>query len=184
MSLSGIPPLWAPPSIRPILKPDSGAQFIDQNADRTPGSPLQALIRAVHAIRPGFDFLNINIVTDRSPIRKNLGFVCDETKPFEFGVTILGNTALFTRVERATRIPVHSGYREKFEMEHTKIASFAAGSTSHHRVVTYQFGGLNFLVRYAVDAYLEDEAIGLMKADGIEDTDVGPQVDSVNPMAT
>ncbi|KAL9132887.1 MAG: hypothetical protein Q9175_005937 [Cornicularia normoerica] len=68
VATQGVPPIWDPPGIGPVLKPDTGSSYIDQNADRTPGSPLQALIRAVvHTCQPGFDFINVNIVTDRIP---------------------------------------------------------------------------------------------------------------------
>ncbi|KAK4692872.1 glycine cleavage system H protein, partial [Lecanoromycetidae sp. Uapishka_2] len=185
----GIPPLWAPPYVPPAIKKDSGIQFVDQNADRTPGSPLQAMIQAAHTMKPDFDLSKVNIVTDRSPIRKLLGFVSDEKKPFKFGVTIHGNTALITRIEKATRASYSDfgechGFRVDFETKHTKIANFARASTSHHRIVTYKLGGLIFLVRYAVDAYFGDKASTIMKAKGIENTELGSIVDRIDHTGT
>ena len=162
------------------MKPDTGGCFVDQNADRTPGSPLQALIHAVRTCQPDFDFTNISIVTDRKPVRCLLGFVRAEPGAFKFGVTVIGKTALFTRIETRTRdqtLRPHNGYRNAFEGHYTKISASAARTTSHHRVVKYDFADQTFLLRYAVDAYLGDLAKALMQADGIENTDRGPLVE-------
>ena len=161
------------------MKPDTGGRFIDQNADRTPGSPLQALILAVQTCQPGFDFTEVSIVTDRKPMRYLLNFVRAEPGAFKFGVTVVGNTALLTRMEERTREPPQkrfSRYRDAFEGQYTKISASAARATSHHRVVKYDFADQTILLRYAVDAYSGNLAKMLMQADGIQDTDLGPLV--------
>ena len=158
--MKGIPPIWNPPATVPSLEPDSGPRYVDQNADRNPVSPLAALIHAVHTGHPKFDFTSINVLTDRRPIRKLYGFVAGDRSSFEFGVTILGSTALFTRMEKESRDEPNNQireYRRAFETAYLKIPISAKGSTSHHRVVQYVFGGMNFLVRSAVDAYLPDQ---------------------------
>ena len=163
----------------PVLKPDTGGRYFDQNADRTPGSPLQALIHAVQTCQPGFDFTDISIVTDRKPLRSFLGFVRAEPVAFKFGVTVIGDTALFTRMEKRTRdhpSKYFRGYRDAFEEQYTKVSASAARSTSHHRVVKYAFAGETILLRHAVDAFLGDVAEALMQAEGIESTDMGPWV--------
>lgn len=172
-----MPQLWCPPSVTPTLSPDSSPRFVDQNTDRNPGTPLEALVLAVQKAQPDFDFTNLDVVTDRRPIRKLFGFVIGEPKSFQFGVSIIGNTALFTRMEERTRdelaTQTFQGYREAFESAYTKTAKEAQGSTSHHRIVSYDFGGLKFLVRFAVDAFFEDRAQELMRADGTEPLDLG-----------
>ena len=143
---------------------------MDQNADCTPGSPLQATILAVQTCRPGFDFTHVDIVTDRGPLRRLLGFVRAEAAAFEFRVSILGKTALFSRVQGETRCPLLSdfhGYRDGFEEQYTKISASAARSVSHHRVVRYDFAGQTILLGYAVDAYLPDLAKTDMQDDDI-----------------
>ena len=184
---SGIPPIWIPPRFPPALNPDIGNRYVDQNADRNPGSPLESLISAINNKQPSFDFSTINIITDRSPIRKLFGFVNGEdgqqkysrSIEFRFGIQVMDNgTALFTRLEQQTRQGVTTdknrrvqGYRQAFEENYTKIAASARGSTSHHRIVSYRFGGLSFLVRYAVDAYLQDH-VGSCQYEGIEENGV------------
>ena len=109
-----------------------------------------------------FKFDMIDVITDRRPIRKLFGFVAGETEAFEFGVVSIGNTALFVRMEKETRQTIHPGvfhgYRRAFEQEYTKLSTSAKGTTSHHRIFQYNFGGLRFLVRSAADAYLDDLA--------------------------
>lgn len=118
------------------------------------------MILAVQCYQQDFDFAAIDLVSDRRPIRKLYGFVTGEPDTFEFGVEVVGNTALFVRIEKQTREELPSttfhGYRQAFEEEYTKLSASAKGSTSHHRVVRYKFGGLVLLVRSAVDAYLQE----------------------------
>ena len=173
----GIPPVYTAPRFPPRLSPDTGSRYIDQNGDRNPGSPLESLVVAVHAIDERFDFNSVDIITDRRPLRKLFGFVNGEHgKPqfglgssFNFCVEIIGGSAIFTRIEDETREYNPSisgddskicspGYRKEYDSIYTKMASCGEGSTSHHRILKYNFGGLKILVRNAVDAYLADEA--------------------------
>ena len=176
----GIPPIYSAPRFRPRLSPDAGIQYIDQNGDRNPGSPLESLIAAVHATDEAFDFGSVNIITDRRPIRKLFGFVKgDHGQPqfgpapsFKISVEMVGESALFTRIEDVTREAVsskpgrdgkvHSFYRQAFESSYTKMEPCGRGSTSHHQILQYQFGDLKCLVRNAVDAYLPNEAGTIM----------------------
>ena len=157
---SGVPRIWSPPPTTPILKPDSGPRYVDQNTDRNPAAPLDSLVLAVQTYQQDFDFAAIDVVSDRRPLRKLYGFVAGEPESFEFGVDIVGNTAIFVRIEKQTREELPSttfqGFRQAFEEQYTKLSASAKGSTSHHRIVQYTFGGLSLLVRSAVDAYLEE----------------------------
>lgn len=180
----GIPPIYSAPRFPPRLSPDAGTQYIDQNGDRNPGSPLESLVAAVLATDERFDFGSIHIITDRRPIRKLFGFVNgDHGQPqfgpspsFKFSVEMIGESALFTRIENETREAVSSKpgydgkvrsfYRQSFESSYTKMEPCGAGSTSHHQILQYQFGDLKCLVRNAVDAYLPNEAANAMDPQG------------------
>ena len=180
----GIPPIWTPPRLPPALSPDSGSRYVDQNADRNPGSPLESLVSAVNTLQPDFNFSQINVITDRRPIRKLFGFVSGEhgksefgpATGFKFGVQIMENgSAMLTRIEEESRECVKAGekhnlqcYRQAFEHAYTKIPAWAEESTSHHRIVSYKLGGLSFLVRYAVDGYVDD-AVGSKSSGGKTD---------------
>jgi hypothetical protein len=164
----GIPPVWHVPAITPHLKPDTGTCYVDQNLDRNPWSPLEPLIRAIITTHPDFDFNGLDIVTDRWPIRRLLEFVGGAADDFEFGLEVLGKAVLFTRMEKQSRQLISpgtfQGYRRAFEEAYTKIPSSAQGSTSHHRVIRYRIGSLQLLVRFAVDAYLQEEIPGHIKS--------------------
>lgn len=153
----GMPAIWSPPSEAPALEPDSGTRYVDQNADRMPLSPLEPLLRAVQTHRPDFDLSELDVVCDRRPLRLLHGFIVGNQEVFQFGVEAIGNTTVFTRAERTTRIAIapntFAGYRASFEEAYTKLHPDAKGSTSHYRIVTYTLGGLKLLVRSGVDAY-------------------------------
>ena len=178
---SGVPPIWSPPPTTPVLKPDSGPRYVDQNTDRNPASPLDSLVLAVQTYQPDFNFAAIDVDSDRRPLRKLYGFVAGEPESFEFGVDIVGNTAIFVRIEKQNREELPSttfhGFRRAFEEQYTKLSASAKGSTSHHRIVQYTFGGLSLLVRSAVDAYLEELVEG---ADSSVVTDPRDPLDHVN----
>lgn len=129
----------------------------------------------MQTVQPDFNFTEIDVVTDRRPLHRLFGFVTGELKSFKFGINRHGKTALFTRIEENTRDNEPQGYREGLERTHLKIDSVGKGSTSHHRIVCYNFGGMTLLLRFAVDAYLEnlvskvetrnaDELVGYLKA--------------------
>ena len=144
----------------PHLKADCGTHYIDQNSDRYPWLPLDPLIRATYEMHLGYDFGTVDIITDRRPLRKLLDFVSHEDDEFQFGVEVIERTVLLVRMEKGTREEVSSGvwrgYRSAFEEAYTKVSKSAEGSTSHHRIVSYKFGGLKLIVRSAVDTYFAD----------------------------
>ena len=125
-------------------------------------------------------------MTDRNNLRKLLRFVresasLDESKeergslpatfqqgrssrkkkhndPFQIKVEIApnGKTALFSRVEakNAEFISGFQGYGHEYELAYTKPE--ITDSTGHHRIVQYNLGGLNCIVRFETDAQLRE----------------------------
>ncbi|KFZ15073.1 hypothetical protein V501_02890 [Pseudogymnoascus sp. VKM F-4519 (FW-2642)] len=69
------------------------------------------------------------------------------------------NTAIFCRDETATQEFIgpdeFKGYGREFEKAYTTRQIGA--STGHHRIVTYRFGGLNFIVRHETDGYVDTD---------------------------
>lgn len=64
-------------------------------------------------------------------------------------------TVLLSRWETRTReqgLPTSYGFN--FEEASTTPAAGCEGSTSHHRIVKYNFGGLSMIVRFEVDAFI------------------------------
>lgn len=141
-----------------MLTPDSGMVYIDQNAARSPRHPLEPLFRALQVQNPDFELGDIDLVTDRNNIRKLLRFVQGtSTENFEIQVEIAGDkTAVFTRVEIKSKdiIQDFRGFGHNFEKAYTKGLP---GSTGHHRIVHYLFGGIKCLIRYETDGYIDSK---------------------------
>jgi len=162
IAVPGSPPLWSPPSAPQQLKKDSGLIYIAQNAARHPDSPLEPLFRALYFTNPSFDIRSIVIVTDRNIIRKLLSFINPSStrnglEPFTFNIEIAKDTAIFSRVETATHEIIgpkeFRGYGHEFEKAYT--TSQINGSTGHHRIISYRFGDLIFIVRHETDGYVD-----------------------------
>jgi len=162
IAVPGSPPLWSPPSAPQQLKKDSGLIYIAQNAARHPDSPLEPLFRALYIADPLFDIRSIDVVTDRNIIRKLLSFINPSStrnglEAFTFNIEIAKNTAILSRVETATHefIKPHEfrGFGHEFEKVYTTTQ--INGSTGHHRIISYRFGDLNFIVRHETDGYVD-----------------------------
>lgn len=163
IAVPGSPPLWSAPKCPKRLKKDSGLIYVAQNAARHPDSPLEPLFRALYTANPSFDIRSVDIVTDRNNIRKLLSIVNPRLskgglEPFAISVEIAGNTAIFCREEAVTHEIVgpndFRGFGHEFEKAYT--TEQISGSTGHHRIVSYRFGGLKFLVRHETDGYVGD----------------------------
>lgn len=162
----GSPPLWAPPRASRQLEKDSGLFFIDQNAARHPECPLEPLFRSLYMTNPSFDIRSVDIITDRNNIRKLLSFIRysasgNQPAGFTINIEVVQNTAILWRSEAAAREilgpkDLH-GFGHEFEKTYT--TSRLRGSTGHHRMVSYCFCGLKFIVRHQTDAYVKKTAI-------------------------
>lgn len=162
IAVPGSPPLWSAPRAPRQLKKDSGLIYIAQNAARHPDSPLEPLFRALYITNPSFDIRSVDVVTDRNNIRKLLSFINPSStrnglEAFTINIEVAENTAIFSRAETATLeyIGPHEfrGFGHEFEKVYT--TSQISGSTGHHRIVSYSFSDLNFIVRHETDGYVD-----------------------------
>lgn len=187
IAVPGSPPVWSPPRISRTLEKDSGLIYIDQNAARYPDSPLEPLFRALYSTDPSFDIRSTDVVTDRNNIRKLLSFINPRStksglEAFAIEVEITGKTALFCRTETLTQefIEPHEfrGYGHEFEKEYT--SDQVKGSTGHHRIISYQFGDLNFIVRHESDGYFSVESTPIPIAKEQESDDLSNTLASLS----
>lgn len=162
IAVPGSPSLWAAPRAPQKLKKDSGLIYIAQNAARHPDSPLEPLFRALYIANPSFDIRSIDVVTDRNNVRKLLSFINpistrNGLEAFTIDVEVAKNTAIFSRAETATHefVGPHEfkGFGHEFEKAYT--TNRISGSTGHHRIISYRFGDLNFIVRHETDGYVD-----------------------------
>jgi hypothetical protein len=160
----GSPALWTAPKTPQKLRKDSGLIYIAQNAARHPKSPLEPLFRALYLAHPLFDIHSTNVVSDRNNIRKLFSFVSGRTgtgndiEPFTINIEAVKNTIILCRMETATQEFVgpndFRGFGHEFEKAYT--VNQIRGSTGHHRIISYRFGGLNFILRHETDGYVVD----------------------------
>ena len=162
IAVPGSPPVWSAPRAPQKLKKDSGLIYIAQNAARHPDSPLEPLFRALYIAKPSFDIRSVDVVTDRNNIRKLLSFINPGStrnglETFTINVEVAKNTAIFSRAETATHeyIGPHEfrGFGHEFEKVYT--TNQISGSTGHHRIVSYRFSDLAFVVRHETDGYVD-----------------------------
>lgn len=150
--------------------------FVDQNAARNPDSPLEPLFRALNFQNADFNIGEIDLVSDRNNIRKLLRFVqASSSDAFEIQVEVAGGkTVLFTRVEPETTEAIRGfrGYGYNFKKAYTECQ---AGNTGYYRVIRYRFGGMNLVVRYDTEGFIEKKgkAASLGDAQNVDDALAG-----------
>lgn len=97
-----------------------------------------------------------DVVACGSTISNLSRFLEGEDKPFRMLVELVGETVFFIRRENTPReliLDVH-GYGHSFPESYTTWDAEVKGSTSHQRVISYRFGGLDFVVRHEGDGYM------------------------------
>jgi hypothetical protein len=164
IAVPGSPALWSAPGVSRRLKKDSGLIYIAQNAARHPESPLEPLFRALYTTHPSFDIRWTDVVTDRNNIRKLLSFVDPSStrnglEAFTINIEITKNTAIFCRDEAKTIEYIgpqeFRGFGHEFEKAYT--ITQVSGSTGHHRIISYRFSDMNFIVRHETDGYVDTD---------------------------
>ncbi|PYH87517.1 hypothetical protein BO71DRAFT_472081 [Aspergillus ellipticus CBS 707.79] len=162
IAVPGCPPLWSPPKSPKKVDKDSGLIYVAQNAARYPERLLEPLFRSLFIENPSYDIHAINLITDRNNIRKLLAFINPSLskhrlEPFTIEVEATNDTAIFCRAETKAIdiIKPHQFKDYSHEFEKAFTTSQIAGSTGHHRIISYDFSGLKIIVRYETDAYIE-----------------------------
>ncbi|KAI9755730.1 MAG: hypothetical protein M4579_004160 [Chaenotheca gracillima] len=156
----GCPPIWDPPAQSWNLKPDSGEVFIDQNAARYAAFPTEPMFRALYEMDPDLDLDDIDVVICRNSMGKLLDYVSGSIRAFDIDVEIFGDKAVFVRREHRSTEFVNGfrGFGHTFPEQYTRWDRDVKGSSSHHRVAKYEFGGLMYLLRFETDAYLPEKS--------------------------
>lgn len=164
------------------LKEDSGDFYRDPNAARYPDLPMDPAVKAILAIEPDFPTSQIDILACSSTLGNLLRFVRGENKAFRMLVQVVGDTMFLIRRENSPTqlIPDVRGYGHTFPESYTTWGSNVKNSASHQRIIRYDLGGLDCLVRYEVDGYLRH----LAKEEGTEPgtEDLKPSADDLNDL--
>lgn len=118
---------------------------------------MEPAITAVLAMDPAICRV-VDIVACGSTLGNLLRFIRGEDKQFRMLVEVVEGAVFFIRRENTARelIPDVKGYGHSFPEAYTTWDAEVKGSSSHQRVISYQFGGLGFLLRFEGDGYLLD----------------------------
>lgn len=165
IAVPGTPACWSPPRGPQKVKMDSGVYFIAENAVRHPKSPFEPLFRALYLENPSFDIRSVDVVADRNSIRQLLSFInpgLERSQRFTIHVELVKNTAILCRVGKPKRQFIKpgepSGFGHNFEKRYT--IHQVKDSSSHHRIISYSFGALKFLIRHETDGYVAADTAG------------------------
>ncbi|KAI5816664.1 hypothetical protein BZA77DRAFT_246412 [Pyronema omphalodes] len=156
----GSPPAWAPQHDRKrALLPDSGTYYRDPNGARWPRFPMEPAVRSLLHLAPSLDRSSINLVACSSTLENLLYFAGSLERSFRFDVDLVGGTVFFIRRENSPNEKIEDamGYRHTYPEANTTWDPEVGGSASHHRLVRYEFGGINVVVRTETDGYLPDK---------------------------
>ncbi|KAM0429740.1 hypothetical protein ACHAPT_006346 [Fusarium lateritium] len=154
----GQPPRWTPPRISKRLPWDSGEYYRDVNAASYPKHPLEPAIVSVMKMNP--DPMPVNIVACGSTVGNLLRFSrgTDLDHPFRILVELVGDTVHLVRQENSPKelIPDVRGFGHTFPEAYTTWDPAVRRSASHQRVLSYRFGGLDMMVRFEGDGFINE----------------------------
>ncbi|PVH69993.1 hypothetical protein DL98DRAFT_598198 [Cadophora sp. DSE1049] len=124
---------------------------------RSPAAAVDPLFQTLLHQHPEFDMSPIQLVTDRNSLRNFLSFASKGPGKWRIDVDMINNTMFLNQWEefRLMMINGHqdSGFGHAFEKSITTRES-GLDAIHHERIVRYELGGLDCLVRFEADAYL------------------------------
>ncbi|EMT74598.1 hypothetical protein NOF04DRAFT_1042239 [Fusarium oxysporum II5] len=170
--IPGQPPRWTPPKGPSKLPGDSGEYYRDVNAAAFPKHPLEPAIVSVMKMNPSP--IPVNIVACGSTIGNLLRFArgVGLDRPFRMLVEKVGETVHLIRRENSPREKIEGvrGYGHTFPEMYTTWDSSVKRSTSHQRILSYQFGGLDLMVRFEGDGYISSSPVAnIVKGHAFDD---------------
>lgn len=117
-------------------------------------------------MNPTVRFDKVDVLINRNSLRKFFDFCKGRTQDsFRVNLHLVNDTLIIERCERRTTQFLlgseDSGFGRNFEKAVTRMPRGLESSSGHHRVLRYDFGGLNCAVRFEVDAsYGDPNALG------------------------
>ena len=163
----GKPPLWTPQAVPSRLPEDSGSYFRDKNAARYPEHPMEPAVVASLAADPNLP-ARVDLVACASTLGNLLRFVCGEPRTFRMLVYKVRDTVFLVHRENSPTelIPHVRGFGHTFPEANTTWEPDVRGSASHQRVIRYEFGGLDLLVRFEADGYIKPSSAATSTSTG------------------
>ncbi|KAI8941185.1 hypothetical protein NX059_002422 [Plenodomus lindquistii] len=155
----GTPPKWTPPKLPIQLPRDKGMYWVDQNGDRVAKFQFEPIFQALAVMNPTVRFEEVDVVVNRNTLQKLYSFVQYKRSYSQFFVDLdmIGNTMFIGRREKNAKIWTQSGHGRSFEKMFTTEDPDLKDVDGHHRIVRYQLGSLDLVVRMEADAYVEEQ---------------------------
>ncbi|KAI5989813.1 hypothetical protein F5J12DRAFT_727783 [Pisolithus orientalis] len=161
IAVPGYPRIWKNTTVTTVPA-DSGIHYVNHNALRMGHHSLFIpIFAAIDSLNDDFQYRDVDLITDRSNLRKLLRCVDQQHhKTFRIDLDLLGNACLLTCCEEAWVVTIDKfcGYGHEYELAATKPRRGSEDNISHHCIITYDFGGIKVLLRYEVDACVELES--------------------------
>jgi hypothetical protein len=110
-------------------------------------------VQAIFAMNKTFDAAVVDIVGCASSLGDILRFARSVDSTFRFDAEMIGNTLFLIRNAKKETIPDVQGYGHSFLDKFTSYSPEVEETKSHQRIVSYEFGGLECLVRYECDGF-------------------------------
>jgi hypothetical protein len=138
------------------LPPDTGRHWVDQHAVRAPTHQFEPIFQSLSVLSPSLRFNAIDIVVNRSSLQMLLRYLnAKSSQPLLLDLDIVSNTLFLGRRVRHAKVASMPGsYGRSFEEYFTAEDPRLDGADGHHRVLRYEFGGLDMVVRIEADAYM------------------------------
>ncbi|KZM23539.1 uncharacterized protein EKO05_0011279 [Ascochyta rabiei] len=153
----GQPPQWTPLKIARRLPEDSGTYYRDPNAAHYPEYPIAPAVKAIMDTTDdtivGADFFACG-----STLGNLLRFVRGIDKAFRFSVETIGDIVFLIRKENDPKELIEGvrGFGHTFPEAYTTWPKGVQGSETHQRIVQYNLGGLQCLVRFECDGFFDN----------------------------
>lgn len=121
---------------------------------------MEPVVRSIFEARPDFNAQEVDVFGCGSTLGNLLRFSgnVDPEKPFRFLVEMVGETVFFIRRENSPKEVIADirGYGHSFPDANTTWDADVQSSVTHQRIIRYQLGNLNTIVRFEADGYLPE----------------------------
>ncbi|KAH6625604.1 hypothetical protein C7974DRAFT_472936 [Boeremia exigua] len=153
----GQPPKWTPPKVAQRLPEDSGSYYRDPNAARYPEYPIAPAVQAVMDATDDAP-IDADVFACGSTLGNLLRFTRGMDRAFRFNVETIGDTVFLVRKENDPKELIEGvrGFGHTFPEAYTTWPKEVKGSETHQRIIQYDLGGLQCLVRFECDGFLDD----------------------------
>lgn len=140
------------------MKEDDGQYFRDPNAAKYPDFPMAPVIHAITEADAELGATNTDLFACGSTLGNLLRFARGIDKAFRFNIEVIGETVFFIRKENDPKEVIKDirGFGHTFPEAYTTWDHTVKGSETHQRIIRYEFGGLECLVRFESDGYIEE----------------------------